>query len=81
MLHERRDGSTYNSLDLLEPYEETYDQVVQRAKETIRYVKGLPHKSVCIISHGTFIECFLQAMGIDIKEEEIPNCYQTTVFL
>jgi broad specificity phosphatase PhoE len=81
LLHERRDGSTYNSLELIEPFVESYEDVRFRANEVIRYLKTLPHRTVCMVSHGTFMECFLQILGIDISEVDIHNCSQYKVFV
>lgn len=80
LVHERRDGTSYNAMDNEEPYEETHEQLTYRVNETIKYIKSLGHNRICIITHGSFMECFLKKFNIDVIESEITNCSQFNVY-
>jgi|SRR5579872_2508296 len=44
---------------------ETPDDVINRAKTAISYIKSQPQQNIGIISHGYFLRVFMQELGLE----------------
>lgn len=63
---EYQDGKPLNYLESQPIINETPDDMVKRAKTAILYIKTLPHKNICIISHGDFLSIFIKELGFKV---------------
>lgn len=63
LVRKQKEDHTLNFLEGEEIIPETPDQVRQRAREAIAFIKTLNSNNVGIISHGFFISYFLEQCG------------------
>lgn len=63
LVREQKENHTLNFLEGEEIIPETPDQVRQRAREAIAFIKELGSSNVGIVSHGFFISYFLEQCG------------------
>jgi broad specificity phosphatase PhoE len=55
---------------------ETHEQMIERAKSSIEYIKSLPEQNIGIISHHDFLQVFSEyILGQKIS---VPNCGSIT---
>jgi|SRR5579872_5576834 len=76
---EYQDGKPLNYLEAQPNIRETPNELVRRAQTAISYLKSLPQKNICIVSHGDFLNAFFKELGLKVPYPQNAQAFQFEV--